>query len=108
MIRAEDARPGDEAIVAELDLRLEGWESSELKIVAADFHHALILFFKGKALKIVLTNKEGEKDLRLGEHSSTSTRRPAKRVWSGSWLRFRVRSLTVTSLMPSPLARGRS
>ena len=28
--------------------------------VSADFHHALILFCKGKALEIVLTNKEGE------------------------------------------------
>ena len=27
---------------------------------AADFHHTLILFCKGKALEIVLTNKEGE------------------------------------------------
>ena len=44
----------------ELDLRLEEWATAELKSVAADFHHALILFFKGKALKIVLTNKEGE------------------------------------------------
>ena len=33
---------------------------SELKSVAADFCHALILFCKGKALKIVLTNKKGE------------------------------------------------
>ena len=27
------------------------WASAELKSVAADFHHALILFCKGKALK---------------------------------------------------------
>ena len=51
-----ESRPG----VAELDIRLEDWESAELKSVAADFYHALILFCKGKALKIVLTNKEGE------------------------------------------------
>ena len=44
----------------ELDIRLDDWESAELKSVAADFYHALILFCKGKALKIVLTNKEGE------------------------------------------------
>ena len=61
---------GGEATVAELDLRLEEWASADLKSVAADFHH-------------VLTNKE-EKDLRPGEHWSTSTSRLAKRVWSGS------------------------
>ena len=60
IIRAVEARPGDEATVTELDLRLDDWASDELKSVAADFHHALILFCKGKALKIVLTKKEGE------------------------------------------------
>ena len=55
-----EARPGDEATVAELDLRLEEWASAELMSVAADFYHALILFCKGETLKIVLTNKEGE------------------------------------------------
>ena len=44
----------------ELDLRLEEWASAELKSLAGAFSHALILFCKGKALKIVLTNKEGE------------------------------------------------
>ena len=57
IIRAVEARPGDEATVTELDLRLDDWASAELKSVAADFYHALILFCKGKALKIVLTNK---------------------------------------------------
>ena len=65
IIRAVEARPGDEATVTELDLRLDDWASAELKCVAADFYHALILFCKGKALKIVLTN---EKDLRPSEH----------------------------------------
>ena len=46
--------------MADLDLRLEEWASAELKSVAADFYHALILFCTVKALKIVLTNKEGE------------------------------------------------
>ena len=46
--------------MAELDIRLEDWASAELKSVAAEFLHALILFCKGKALKIVLSNKEGE------------------------------------------------
>ena len=46
--------------MAELDIRLEDWASAELKSGAADFHHAPILFCKWKALKIVLTNKEGE------------------------------------------------
>ena len=46
--------------MTEVDLRLDDWASAELKSVAADFYHALILFCKGKALKIVLTNKEGE------------------------------------------------
>ena len=55
-----EARPGEEAVVTELDLRLEDWASAEQKSVAADFYHALILFCKRKALKIVLTNKEGE------------------------------------------------
>ena len=60
IIRAVDARPGDEATVTDLDLRLDDWASAELKSVAADFYHALLLLCKGKALKIVLTNKEGE------------------------------------------------
>ena len=46
--------------MAELDLRLEEWASAELKSVAADFNHALILFCNGQTLKIVLTKKEGE------------------------------------------------
>ena len=60
ILRSVDARPGDEATVAELDLRLEEWASAESKSVAADFHHALILFCNGKTLKNVLTNKERE------------------------------------------------
>ena len=60
IIRSVEARPGDEATVAELDVRLEDWASAELKSVTADFYHALILFCKGKALKIFLTNNEGE------------------------------------------------
>ena len=60
IIRSVEARPGDEATVAELDLRLEEWASAELKSVAADFYHAQILFSKGKPLKIVPTKKEGE------------------------------------------------
>ena len=55
-----EARPGDEAIVADLDVRLEEWALAELTSVAADFYHALILFCKGNSLNIVLTNKEGE------------------------------------------------
>ena len=50
----------DEDTETELDLRLDDWAKVELKSVAADFYHALFLFRKGKALKIVLTNKEGE------------------------------------------------
>ena len=60
IMRAVEARPGDEATVTEVDLRLDDWASVELKSVAADFYHALILFCKGKALEMVLTNKEGE------------------------------------------------
>ena len=60
IIRAVEARPGDEATVTELDLRLDDWASAELKSVAADYNRAQILFCKGKALKFVLTNKEGE------------------------------------------------
>ena len=37
IISSVEARPGDEATVAELDLRLEEWASAELKSVAADF-----------------------------------------------------------------------
>ena len=48
------------AVEARLDLKLEGWASAELKGVAADFYHALTLFSKNKAVKVVLTNKEGE------------------------------------------------
>ena len=58
--RTAEARPGEEATVTELDLRLEEWASAELKRIAADCYHALILFCKGKALKVVLTNTEGE------------------------------------------------
>ena len=54
------SRSGEEAAVTELDFKLEAWDTAELRCVAADFHHALILFCKRKALKIVLTNKEGE------------------------------------------------
>ena len=36
IIRSVEARPGDEATVAELDIRLEDWASAELKSVAAD------------------------------------------------------------------------
>ena len=46
--------------MTELDLKRDDWASAELKSVAADFYHAVILFCKGKALKVVLTNKEGE------------------------------------------------
>ena len=46
---SKEARPGDEATVTELDLRLDDWASAELKSVAADFYHVLILFCKGKA-----------------------------------------------------------
>ena len=60
VIRAAEARLGEEATVTELDLRVDDWASAELKSVAADLYHALILFCTGKALKIVLTNKEGE------------------------------------------------
>ena len=55
-----EARFGNEATVTELDLRLDVWASAVLRSVAADFYHALILFCKGKALKFVSTNKEGE------------------------------------------------
>ena len=60
IIRAVEPRPGDEATVTELGLRLDDWASVELKSVATDFYHALTLFCKGKALKVVWTNKEGE------------------------------------------------
>ena len=49
------ARPGDDATVTELDLRLDDWASVELRSVAADIWHELTLFCKGKALKIVLS-----------------------------------------------------
>ena len=60
IIRAVEARLGDEATVTELDLRLDDCASDELKSVAADFYHALIFCCKRIALKIVLTNKEEE------------------------------------------------
>ena len=91
--------------MAERDLRLEDWVSAGLKSVSADFCHALILFCKGKALKIVLKK---DKDLRLGEHCSTSTCRLPMQVWLGSRQRFCVRSLTVTFLMLLPLSGVRS
>ena len=106
IIRSVEARPGDEATVAELDLRLEDWASAELKSVAAYFYRALILFCKGKALKIDLTNKEGEGF--EAWRALVNRYEPTKRVWSGSWQRFCARRLTVTSFMFSPLLRGRS
>ena len=78
VFRAVEARPGDEATVTDVDLRLDDWGSAELQSAAADFYHTLILFCKRKALKIVLTNKEGEG--LEGERQSTSTSRQAKRV----------------------------
>ena len=48
VVREAEARPGDEATVTELDLKLEDWASAELKSVAADVYHALIIFWKGK------------------------------------------------------------
>ena len=60
IIRAVEARPGEEASVTELAEKLVDWDTGELRGVAADFCHALILFCKGKALKVLLTNKEGE------------------------------------------------
>ena len=44
--KSSEARPGDEGTVTELDLRLDDCASAELKSVAADFYHALILFYK--------------------------------------------------------------
>ena len=52
VIRAVEARSGEEAAVAELDMKLEDWASAGLTSVAADFYHALILFCKRKALKV--------------------------------------------------------
>ena len=83
MIRAVEARPGDEATVTELDLKLEEWASTELKSVAADFYYALFFFCKGKALKIVLTNKEGD----------------GFEAWRAFDNKY---ELTVTSSVPSP------
>ena len=104
IIRSVEARPGEEATVAELDLRLEDWASSELKSVAADFSHALILFCKGKALKIVLTNQEREGfeawRALVNKYEPTSK--------ASVWQRFCARRLTVTFLMLLPLLRGRS
>ena len=51
IIRSVGARPGEKATVTEMDLRLDEWASAELKSVAADFYHALILFCKGKAFE---------------------------------------------------------
>ena len=36
IIRSVEARPGDEATVTELDLRLDEWASAELKSVAKE------------------------------------------------------------------------
>ena len=77
--------------------------SAQLKSVAADFYHALILFCKRKSVENCPGPTTMGKDLRLGEYWSTSTSWPAK-----SWQRFCVRRLTATSLMPLPLSRGRS
>ena len=92
-------RPGDEATVAELDLRLEEWGSAELKSVAADFYHALILFCKGKALKIVLTNKEGEGF--EGWRALVNKYEPTSKASVVGKL-----AENLTSLMPLPLSRG--
>ena len=91
IIRSVEARPGDEAIVTELDLRLDEWASAELKSVAADFYHALILFCRGRALKIVLTNKEGE-----GFEAWRALVNKYEPTSKASWQRFCARRLMVT------------
>ena len=107
IIRSVEARPGDVATVTELDLRLDEWTGAELKSSAADFYHALILFCKGKALKINLTNKEGEGfeawRALVNNHEPTS-----KASVVGKLAEICARRLTVTSLMPLPLSSGRS
>ena len=61
IIRFVEPQFGDEATVTELDLRLDEWASAELKSVAADFCHALILFCKGKVLKNYLDQQRGRR-----------------------------------------------
>ena len=102
IIRSVEARPGDEATVAGLDLRLEDWASTELKSVAADFYHALILFCKGKTLKIVLTNKGGggfEAWRALVNKYEPTSKASVIRMLA----EICARRLTVTSLILSPL-----
>ena len=70
-IRAVEARPGEEATVTELDLRVEDWASAELKSVAADFYHALILFGKFQVAERYPGQQQRVKDSRLGERQST-------------------------------------
>ena len=55
-----EARLSDDGTVSALDLELVDWEGTELTRVATEFYHALILFYGGKARKVVLTNTEGE------------------------------------------------
>ena len=60
VIRTVEARPSDEAILSELDIKFARLGRCTEKRLRLTFYHALILFCKGKALKVVLTNKEGE------------------------------------------------
>ena len=100
-IRAVEARSGEEATVAELDLKLEDWGSAELRSVVADFCHALILFCNGKALKIVLTNKEGEGF--VAWRALVNKYEPTSKASVVGSQRFCARRLTETPLMPSSL-----
>ena len=56
-----EARPSDDATVSALDPKLVDSDGTEMTGVAADLYHALIISCQGKALKVVLTNKEGER-----------------------------------------------
>ena len=61
IIRAVEARLGDEATVTELDLRLDDWASDELKSVAADFDHALIFLLQRESVENCLDQQRGRR-----------------------------------------------
>ena len=59
VIRAAEARSGEEAAVTELDVKLEDWDSAELRGVAADFFHAVILVYKKSGAEGCLVQQRG-------------------------------------------------
>ena len=85
--------------MTEFNPKLGDWASAELKSVTTDFYHALILFCRSKALKVTLSNKEGE---------GFEARRALVNKYEPTKKASVVGKLTELLRMSSPLLRKRS